>query len=47
MVVTKFAIELKKEGIVVLALSPGLVNTAEKPCMYPAKLNQNIAKDQS
>jgi short-subunit dehydrogenase len=30
MVVTKFAIELKKDGITVLALSPGLVNTAEK-----------------
>jgi NAD(P)-dependent dehydrogenase (short-subunit alcohol dehydrogenase family) len=28
-VVTKYAIELNKEGIMVLALSPGLVNTAE------------------
>ena len=30
MLVTKYAIELKSEGIIVLALSPGLVNTLEK-----------------
>ncbi|KAH7378921.1 hypothetical protein BKA64DRAFT_750149 [Cadophora sp. MPI-SDFR-AT-0126] len=30
MLVTKYSIELKAEGIIVLALSPGLVNTQEK-----------------
>ncbi len=29
MVVVKYAIELKQEGIMIVALSPGLVNTAE------------------
>jgi hypothetical protein len=33
MVATKYSIELKQEGIVVLALSPGLVNTQEKQRM--------------
>lgn len=31
MLVVKYALELKKDGITVLALSPGLVNTQEKP----------------
>jgi NAD(P)-dependent dehydrogenase (short-subunit alcohol dehydrogenase family) len=29
MVVAKYAVELRKEGIVVLALSPGIINTQE------------------
>ncbi|OAA58121.1 NAD(P)-binding domain protein [Niveomyces insectorum RCEF 264] len=31
MIVVKYAIELKKDGITVLAVSPGLVNTRETP----------------
>lgn len=31
MVVTKYAVEYKKDGFVFLAISPGLVNTATKP----------------
>jgi len=31
MVVAKYAVQFKSEGFVFLALSPGLVNTAEKP----------------
>lgn len=33
MIVVKYGIELKEQGVVVLALSPGVVNTAEKPRM--------------
>jgi NAD(P)-dependent dehydrogenase (short-subunit alcohol dehydrogenase family) len=36
-VVTKFATELKKEGIVVFALSPGLVNTNQPEKMSKCK----------
>jgi len=31
LVVARYAIELKQDGIIFLALSPGLVNTSEKP----------------
>ncbi|KDQ63092.1 hypothetical protein JAAARDRAFT_29089 [Jaapia argillacea MUCL 33604] len=31
MVVAKYAAEFKKEGLIFLAISPGVVNTAEKP----------------
>ena len=37
-VVSKYALELKSDGIIVLALSPGLVNTSEKPRMCPSHL---------
>jgi len=36
MVVAKYAVELRGEGIVVLALSPGVVNTQEGPGKFPA-----------
>jgi NAD(P)-dependent dehydrogenase (short-subunit alcohol dehydrogenase family) len=39
MVVAKYAVELKKEGIVVLALSPGVINTHEGPGKY---INRDI-----
>lgn len=39
MVVAKYAAELKPEGIVVLALSPGVVKTSEVPRMFfPVKI---------
>jgi NAD(P)-dependent dehydrogenase (short-subunit alcohol dehydrogenase family) len=34
MVVAKYAVELRSEGITLLALSPGLVNTRETPRTY-------------
>ena len=37
-VVLKYALELKSDGIIVLALSPGVVNTSEKPRMCPSHL---------
>lgn len=33
MIVVKFSVELREQGVVVLALSPGVVNTAEQPRM--------------
>ncbi|KFY83068.1 hypothetical protein V500_10188 [Pseudogymnoascus sp. VKM F-4518 (FW-2643)] len=39
MLVTKYSIELKPDGIIVLALSPGLVNTKEK-APTPEELSQ-------
>lgn len=39
MVVAKYGAELNGEGITVLALSPGLVNTKETPRMYPFSID--------
>jgi NAD(P)-dependent dehydrogenase (short-subunit alcohol dehydrogenase family) len=36
MVVAKYAVELRGEGIVLLALSPGVVNTPEGPGKFSA-----------
>jgi NAD(P)-dependent dehydrogenase (short-subunit alcohol dehydrogenase family) len=36
MVVAKYAVELKEEGIILLALSPGVVNTQEGPGKFSA-----------
>lgn len=33
-VVAKYSTELKGEGIIILALSPGVVNTATEPCRF-------------
>lgn len=38
MIVLKYALELKSDGIIFLALSPGLVNTSEKPRMFSSHL---------
>jgi NAD(P)-dependent dehydrogenase (short-subunit alcohol dehydrogenase family) len=36
MVVAKYAVELREEGIILLALSPGIVNTMEGPSKFSA-----------
>jgi NAD(P)-dependent dehydrogenase (short-subunit alcohol dehydrogenase family) len=47
MIVVKYAVELKNEGITVLALSPGLVNTQETPrkCRSPPLNPQQKGQD--
>jgi NAD(P)-dependent dehydrogenase (short-subunit alcohol dehydrogenase family) len=42
MVVAKYAVELRGEGIVVFALSPGVVNTQEGPGKFSACENMRL-----
>ena len=42
LIVVKYSIELKGEGIIMLALSPGLINTMLKPREYSSALSVEI-----